>query len=98
MRLTYAQEALLELEEIADYIATDNPRRACAFVQELRKQCRRIAQNPLGYPPRREIGEDVRSCAYGRYVVFFTVAKTHVDIMHILHGARDLSAFFGLDN
>ncbi|UGQ46703.1 type II toxin-antitoxin system RelE/ParE family toxin [Massilia endophytica] len=35
-------QAISDLEEIADYIALDNPRRAVSFIDELRRQCRRI--------------------------------------------------------
>ena len=42
----------------------------------------------------QELGEDIRSCAYGRYVIFFTVGVHEVTIIRVLHGARDLPALF----
>jgi len=45
-----------DLEQIADYIAADNPMRALSFVGELRKRCKRLADIPKGLPllPRYE--------------------------------------------
>ena len=94
MRLTFTLPAEQDLEAISDYIGTDNPRKAISFVQELRAQCRRIAQNPLGYQPRPEIAANLRSCAYGRYVIFFEITSEDITIVRVLHGARDLPAVF----
>jgi toxin ParE1/3/4 len=82
------------MEAIGDYIGADNPQRAVSFVQELHEQCRRIAQNPLGYQPRPELAANLRSYAYGRYVIFFEVTSEEVAIIRVLHGARDLPAVF----
>lgn len=71
MRLGFTPLAEQDLVSIADYIATDNPRRAASFVRELRQQCERIKRNPTGYRLRPELGEGIRSCAHGRYMVFF---------------------------
>ena len=95
MRLGFTPLAEQDLVSIADYIAADNPRRAASFVQALRQQCERIAHNPAGYRLRPELGEGIRSCAHGRYVVFFIASANEVVVVRILHGARDLAAQFG---
>ena len=46
------------------------------------------------YVARPELGAGLRSCAHGRYVVFFRVDDTVVRIERILHGARDLPSQF----
>jgi toxin ParE1/3/4 len=97
MRLTITPRAESDLEGIADYIAEDNPRRALSFIKELRGQCVRIAQNPPGYRLRPELGDDIRSCAHGKYVIFFTDSYEAVTIICVLHGARDLPSVFGAD-
>jgi toxin ParE1/3/4 len=94
MRLFFSPLAEQDLENIADYIAADNPARALSFVQELRKQCERISANPRGYRERPEFGEGVRSCAHGRYAIFFTLDAEKVTVVRILHGARDFPAIF----
>lgn len=95
MRLGFTPLAEDDLEAIADHIATDNPMRALTFVRELRAQCQRIALNPTGCRLRPELGGDIRSCAHGRYAVFFECNADTVLIVRVLHGARDLPAVLG---
>lgn len=71
MLLLFTPLAEQDLESIAEYIAADNPLRAINLVREMRQQCQRIALNPPGYRLRPELGERLRSCAYGHYVIFF---------------------------
>ena len=40
MRLFVTPLAEQDLEEIGDYIAQDNPKRAVSFIMELHEQCR----------------------------------------------------------
>lgn len=96
MRIVFSRLAEIDLEEIADYIARDDPRRALSFVRELRGHCGRIAEAPQAWPARPELGRDIRCSVHGRYVVFFHIAGIDVLIVRILHGARDIpSAFEG---
>jgi toxin ParE1/3/4 len=94
MRLAFTPLAEQDLEAIADYIAADNPVRALSFVRELRAQCQRITLNPPGYRLRPELGDGIRSCAHGHYVIFFEATTKEVLVVRILHGARDLPTVF----
>jgi toxin ParE1/3/4 len=86
-------EAERDLEEIGDYIARDNPRRALSLVAELRAKCLDLAQGPLGYPlaPRYET-QGVRRRLHGAYLIFFHANADKIVVLHILHGARDYGA------
>ncbi|TVS21024.1 MAG: type II toxin-antitoxin system RelE/ParE family toxin [Planctomycetaceae bacterium] len=92
MRLTLTPLAEQDLEAIGDYIAADNPIRAVSFIRELRAQCPRIAANPPGYRLRPELGDDIRSSAYGNYVISFVASPEEITIIRILHGAPDIPA------
>ena len=94
MRLEFQPQAERDLEGIGDYIAQDNRRRAIRFLQELRAQCRKILISPKAYRPRPELGEGIRSCAYGNYVIFFTEDGRLLRIIRVLHGAMDIEAQF----
>lgn len=80
----------MDLVEITDYIALDNPERADQFEDELLERTQKIALAPFGYVERPELREGLRSCAHGAYVIFFTVDNQGVRIERILHGARDM--------
>jgi len=94
MRVSISPLAERDLEGIGDYIAEDNPVRAVSFVAELRDQCATIAKAVQAYRPRPELGEGIRSCAHGNYVIFFTATKTLLTIVRVLHGAMDIAARF----
>ena len=48
MRLLITPLAAVDLEEIGDYIAQDNPVRAGTFVVELRAHCEKDLSQPCG--------------------------------------------------
>lgn len=91
MRLLITPLAAQDLEEIGDYIAQNNPKRAISFVNELRTQCEKLCLNPLGYRRRPELSDNLRSCAHSNYVIFFESSQEQVNIIRVLHGARDIS-------
>ena len=90
MRLELSPLAVSDLEAIGDYIAADSPGNALRFIQGLREQCKKISKLPLGYVARPELGDRLRSCAHGRYVIFFTPGEDLVRIERILHSALDI--------
>lgn len=95
MRVVLTHQAEQDLEEIGDYIAADSPARAVSFVRGMREHCAKISNSPLAYVARPELGEGIRTCAHGRYLIVFQPSSEEVLIVRILHGARDLSALFG---
>ncbi len=54
MRCELSPQAEIDLREIGDYIARDNPQRAASFVGELLAHSQRIAEQPEAYPARPE--------------------------------------------
>jgi len=85
-----SRRAEMDLAEITDFIAADNPARAEQFEAGLLDHARRIARAPLAYAERSDLQPGLRSCAHGAYLIFFTVDKDGVRVERILHGARDL--------
>lgn len=94
MKLGISPLAEHDLEAIGDWIAQDNPVRAVSFMEELYQQCLLVAESPVIYRERPELGQGVRSSAYGRYLVLFRVLDTEVRVERILHGSRDIIGMF----
>ena len=90
MQLELSPLAETDLEAIGDYIAIDSHGNALRFIQELRDQCRKITKAPMAYVARPELGEGLRSCAHGRYVIFFRPGVEVVRVERILHSALDI--------
>jgi toxin ParE1/3/4 len=95
VRVILSHQAEIDLEEIGDYIAADNPVRALSFVRELRDHFQRISRAPLAYSQRPELGEGVRSCTHGNYLILFIPDENEVFVVRVVHGRRDLVALSG---
>jgi toxin ParE1/3/4 len=95
MRAHFTPQAETDLEEIGDHIALDNPRRAVSFIQEIRQHCEKIADGPHGYVPRPDLGEAIRICAHGNYLIVFEPFDDGALVLRVLHSARDLPGIFG---
>ena len=92
MRLEFSDFVESDLDEIAAYIAQDNPYRAVSFVQEIRTKFREIQRNPLLFQLRPDIGEAARLVTLGNYAIFFRVTGDAVRIERVAYGGRDLPA------
>ena len=44
---------------------------------------------------REELAADLRSFAFGRYVVFYAPVDDGIDVVRVLHSVRDVDAAFG---
>ncbi|MBF0154694.1 MAG: type II toxin-antitoxin system RelE/ParE family toxin [Magnetococcales bacterium] len=77
-----------DLLSIWRYIAKDNPKAADRLLIELDEKCAILADNPLLGPSRSDIAPDLRYFPVGRYVILYREATHGVEIVRILHGAR----------
>jgi toxin ParE1/3/4 len=95
-RLLLSPRAAADLEEIADYIARDNPPRAVSFLLELEEKCRAAASTPELFPIRRDLAPGLRMAVHGRYLVFFRdlTGIDTVRVERVLHSARNLPRLF----
>jgi toxin ParE1/3/4 len=84
-------KALDDLAEIWAYIAEGSPRQADAFAIALDREIRDLARHTLIGRTRPELLTDLRSFPFGRYVIFYLPRKRGIEVVCVLHGARDLS-------
>lgn len=85
-----------DLDNIADYIALDNPHRAVTFIQDIRAKFFDIKRNPLIYQLRPDIGEEARLATIGNYAILFRLMGDVIRIERIVYGGRDLPNIFEL--
>lgn len=83
-----------DLDDIASFIAQDNPSRAVTFIQEIRAKFQHIQRNPTIYQLRSDIGETARLVTVGRYVILFRVMGEIVRVERVAYGGRDLPEVF----
>jgi toxin ParE1/3/4 len=94
MKVRFTREAEADLEGIGDKIAERNPVRATTYVRELRERCLSVGDFPRAWPPRPQWGESVRITVHGNYVIVHRVRDEMVQILRVVHGARDLDVLF----
>ena len=94
MRLEISRFIEGDLDDIASYIAQDNPRRAVTFIHEIRAKFLEVRRNPLVYQLRPDIGEEARMATVGNYAILFRVIGEVVRIERVTYGGRDLPAMF----
>lgn len=94
VRLTVLPAARQDLIEIGDFIALDNPQRALSFMAEIEARMIEVVQRPASFPSRNDLHEGLRTARHGRYLIFFLALPEEVQIVRILHGARDLPGIF----
>ena len=91
MQLEFSRFIEGDLDDIADYIAQDNPIRAVSFIKDIRTKFRDIQRTPLIYQLRPDIGDAARMAIIGNYAILFRVMGDVVRIERVTYGSRDLA-------
>lgn len=93
-RLVYRIQARRDLLDLIDTIASaSDAQTAERFVQGLLDRLRGWAANPatLG-TSRDELAEGLRAMPHKRYVVFFRYRPEKLEVVRIVHAARDVDS------
>lgn len=90
MRVEISGPAAADLEDIADWIASDNQERADSFVAELIEKGLSLSDHPMRFPAvGRWDGELVRKLSWRGYVILYYVGNSRVEIVRIVQASRD---------
>jgi toxin ParE1/3/4 len=90
MKVEISARAAADLEDIADWIAQDDPRRADSFVAELVERGMSLSENPRRFPEAGVGG--ARKLTWRGYLILYSVGRERVDILRVVHGSRDWAA------
>ncbi len=98
--IVFRLKAMEDVEDIAYHIAADNPNAAIAFRETLEQTCALLAEMPdIGM--LRSFGnpklENIRLWPLKRFEKYLLIYCAHdevLDIIRVVHGARDLPALF----
>lgn len=87
-----------DLADIWEYISRDNEDAATSLLQSIYRQCVALAAMPgLGKALNADLGEGLRSYPVGRYVIYFRMCKSKLELVRVIHSARDLTEMFEPD-
>jgi toxin ParE1/3/4 len=90
------QRAHADLLEIIDYLRTHSESAAVRFVLEAYSEFRFLAEHPGAGPIRRGVPKRLRGLRFwpmkrfSNYLVFYLPLEDGVDIIRVLHGARNV--------
>lgn len=82
--------ARVDLIEIWNYVADDSPANADRLLDLINKQCQTLARFPKMGRARSELSPSLRSFPVGNYVIFYREVSKGIEIIRVLHGARDI--------
>lgn len=94
-RLTNMAEA--DLARIWLYIAEDRPTAADRQIAKLREAFRFLAKNPNVGEPRPKLGPRMRVFSVKGYVIYFHTVNDGIEIVRVVHGAREIRDLNSLD-
>ena len=86
----FTPKARRDILEIEDYIAVRSEPAADDFLDALDEKCQLLTMNPAMGRIRLELGESTRSFPCGRYVIFYRPIDGGIEVLRVLHAARDL--------
>ncbi len=90
----YTVEVEKQLVEITQYIARDNFTAALSWLEQVRTACERLALQPeLGELARTKRLGAVRRHVIGKYVIHYRAIDDGIEVVGVVHGARDPQAF-----
>lgn len=83
-----------DFAEILDYFAETDADSALDFVTRLQLACEQLAQIPGMGRKRDDLARGLRSFPVEKYVIFYRIVKEDIEIVRVLHSARDIESIF----
>ncbi len=80
--------------DIWEYIATDSVDAADRVMETILRRFEMLAENPRVGRLRPEFGRNLRSFNAYKYLIFYQTIRDGVEIIRVVHGARDLGKLF----
>ena len=96
-RVIRSPTAGADAREIWAYIAKDNPDAAKRLMERFDRMFRSLSTQPLLGKNVQELSPNLRFIPIGSYLIFYRPVEDGVEIVRLLHGARDITAEFFRD-
>lgn len=79
-----------DLAEIWEFTAPRNPWAADELLRTIQVKAELLARSPHLGRHRDELAPGLRSFPVGRYILFYRQTEGGIEVIRVLHGARDL--------
>jgi toxin ParE1/3/4 len=98
MRIDKRSAFFRDLDRYALRIARENPDAAFRFLEAAEKACTLLGAQPhLGHQEQFRKLTGIRSWripGFDKYLIFYRVSSDAIEVLRLIHGARDLPRFF----
>jgi toxin ParE1/3/4 len=93
-RYRFSTEAKIDLHEIWEYIATDNPEAADRWVARIRNAIDSLARNPhMGHAREDLTDRSILFWPVGAYLILYRILPRKIEILAVTQGGRDIPSF-----
>ena len=99
-RILLHDEAFHDLDEISAYLGENSPRASVRFLESTQKAFQQISEKPYQGAPRDYdnpalVGLRVWAVPnFKNYGIYYLITLDTVEVLRVLHGARNLEAVF----
>jgi toxin ParE1/3/4 len=83
-----------DLIDIWTYVAQDDPQAADALLDEIDRKVHTLAASPYLGAARPDIAPELRHSLVGRYLILYRIITDGVQVVRVVHGARNLVDLF----
>ena len=88
-RLRRLPAAIADVDDIWFYIAQENVAAAQRMVERIADATARLPDFPASGSSRPDIHPEARSIPVGQYIVYYRIGAQTIDIVRVVHAARD---------
>jgi toxin ParE1/3/4 len=93
MKIVWTEPAVADLHELHAYIARDSESYASRFVEKIISSVTILIDHPrLGRVVPEADQENIRELLYYNYRIIYRVAPDRIELLSVIHGARNLAA------
>jgi len=93
-QIRISPRARSDLIEIWSYIAEDSIANADAFIDKLHEIMKVLSLQSEAGRRQEELAPGLLSFPFGRYIIFYRAVEDAIEIIRVLHGARDIPTLF----
>jgi len=90
----YSPQARIDLKDIYRQIAEHNPAAASGVLRHIGTKAGLMAESPLIGQAAEELAPQLRRLPVGAYLIFYRPTDFGIEVVRVLHGARDIDALF----
>jgi toxin ParE1/3/4 len=92
---SFAPSVRQQIREIVTRIKSDDMLAARKWFEQLNEKCRTLAETPRAGRIREDLLPNLYMFPYGNYLIFYDIIPSGIQIVHVVHAARDIRNTFG---